>query len=355
MLKKISLLVLCCSLFLSLALAKTTEAATPFKATATITGTEYPIKKQGDIIIFNVAEYLNANPKLNESNKLEKFSFSTEKDIKTISFEYNFDSLEEYLPKPWLEELAKWEQTLQVNGKKAEYHVPTVLGEWENGQDGVSIKVLLDYLYGPGQLSATANISYVDGTNENILLVIINENDAGWKHIAENWFYFNEDGSLKTGWVKDKNIWYFLKTNGAMKTGWVKDKNIWYFLNTDGAMETGWVKDKNIWYFLNTDGAMETGWVKDKNKWYFLDDNGAMKTGWVKDKNKWYFLNTDGAMKTGWVKDKNKWYFLNTDGAMKTGWVLDKNKWYYLYADGSMALNTTISGYKLDKTGAWIQ
>ncbi|CAI3243987.1 hypothetical protein CNEO2_550034 [Clostridium neonatale] len=40
---------------------------------------------------------------------------------------------------------------------------------------------------------------------------------------------------------------------------------------------------------------------------------------------------------------------------MKTGWLKNSDgSWYYLNSDGSMAANTTINGYKLDKTGKMV-
>lgn len=61
-------------------------------------------------------------------------------------------------------------------------------------------------------------------------------------------------------------------------------------------------------------------------------------------------------MKSGWHLDADgNWYYLDNDGSMKTGWFKDTNgKWYYLNSNGSMAFNTTINGYKLDNSGAWI-
>ncbi|MVX67486.1 N-acetylmuramoyl-L-alanine amidase family protein, partial [Clostridium chromiireducens] len=62
-----------------------------------------------------------------------------------------------------------------------------------------------------------------------------------------------------------------------------------------------------------------------------------------------------GAMKTGWVKDGANWYFLNASGAMATGWVQDGGNWYFLNASGAMLSNTTVNGYKLGASGAWVK
>jgi len=103
-----------------------------------------------------------------------------------------------------------------------------------------------------------------------------------------------------------------------------------------------------------TDTKLNEGWNLVEGKWYFGNVDGSKKIGWVSTGGKWYYLQTDGIMKTGWVLDNNKWYYLNSNGAMQTGWILDNGNWYYLYGDGSMAANTTINGYKVSASGAWI-
>jgi len=99
---------------------------------------------------------------------------------------------------------------------------------------------------------------------------------------------------------------------------------------------------------------LKYGWNLIRGKWYYGNVDGDRKFGWVSSNDKWYYLGNDGIMETGWVSVENKWYFLNNDGAMQTGWVIDSDKWYYLYDNGSMAANTTINGYKLGASGAWI-
>lgn len=119
---------------------------------------------------------------------------------------------------------------------------------------------------------------------------------------------------------------------------------------------TGWVKNADgTWSFNKADGTKSTGWVKDGSTWYFLNANGIMQTGWVKDGSSWYFLNASGAMKTGWVKDGANWYYLKASGAMATGWVNDNGTWYYLNGSGAMLSNTTVNGYKLGASGAWVK
>nr|WP_241393976.1 glycoside hydrolase family 3 N-terminal domain-containing protein [Clostridium beijerinckii] len=148
-------------------------------------------------------------------------------------------------------------------------------------------------------------------------------------------------------------------TEVAVKNKWSKNSDgTWSFINSNGEKATGWVQDGNNWYRLDTSGKMQTGWIKDTDgTWYYLSNNGAMSTGWLKDTDgKWYYLNSNGAMKTGWLEDTDgRWYYLNSDGSMKTGWFKDADgKWYYFNNSGDMATNTTIDGFEIDSTGAWI-
>lgn len=182
----------------------------------------------------------------------------------------------------------------------------------------------------------TGYLTDKDGKQSTMTLTVKTE---GWSKVNSKRYYFNEDGTFKTGWFKDAGKWYYLNpNNGAMATGWAKVNGKWYYLDSEsGAMKTGWAKVSNKWYYLDANGTMKTGWVKVSNKWYYLDANGAMKTGWAKVSNNWYYLDANGAMATGWEKISGKWYYFDTvSGVMKTGWVKISNKWYYFYSDGHM-------------------
>ena len=175
----------------------------------------------------------------------------------------------------------------------------------------------------------------------------------GWIQDKGTWYYADSNGVMKTGWYKVSNKWYYSTPSGAMQTGWIKLSNKWYYLSSSGAMESGWVKLNNTWYFLNDSGAMQSGWFKAGTTWHYANSSGAMQTGWTEVNSTWYFLDNSGAMKTNWLQQGGKWYFLNNSGAMQTGWQLINNKHYYFYSNGQMAANTTVGGYKLDKSGSW--
>ncbi|MGG3564910.1 S8 family serine peptidase [Neobacillus rhizosphaerae] len=183
-------------------------------------------------------------------------------------------------------------------------------------------------------LSSDAAIVVVKGTATD-KPVVNTVPEKGWIFANQHWYYFNDQGNLVTGWQNIGGKWYYFDGNNVMITGWLQ-------LGT-------------TWYYLESSGAMKTGWLKSGSSWYFLESSGTMKTGWLKSGSSWYYLNGSGAMMTGWLKSGSSWYYLNGNGVMMTGWVKVGTSWYYLYSDGRMAYNTTIQGYKLGASGAWVK
>ncbi|OOM75220.1 N-acetylmuramoyl-L-alanine amidase family protein [Clostridium sp. BL-8] len=139
--------------------------------------------------------------------------------------------------------------------------------------------------------------------------------------------------------------------------GWTQlADGTWNYYDATGTkVVNNWADVGGVWYYLGADGAMATGWFNSNGTWYYLKSSGAMATGWVNDNGTWYYLNASGAMATGWINDNGTWYFLKSSGAMATGWVNDNGTWYYLNASGAMLSNTTVDGYVLNASGAWIQ
>ena len=102
--------------------------------------------------------------------------------------------------------------------------------------------------------------------------------------------------------------------------------------------------------------TLTKGWTLKDGSWlYSADGITYAKSSWVNDKGAWYYLNANGTMATGWVNDKGTWYYLNGNGSMATGWLNDNGTWYYLNGNGSMAANTTVDGYTLNASGAWVK
>lgn len=113
-------------------------------------------------------------------------------------------------------------------------------------------------------------------------------------------------------------------------------------------------------------------WVKTGDSYTYRYSDGTLALDcWLEitwnDTKHWYYFNAKGVMMTGWVKDNlGNWYYLNPTsngvyGSMVTGWNLIDGKWYYFNEKGdgfkgTMLYDTTTpDGYKLDKSGVWIQ
>ncbi len=102
--------------------------------------------------------------------------------------------------------------------------------------------------------------------------------------------------------------------------------------------------------------AMTNPYTQNNNTPSYVTVSQSHNTGWVNVNNIWNYYYSDGSKATGWILTGGNWYYLNSTGQMLTGWFLDSDgKWYYLYESGAMAANTTIDGYKIGPSGAWMQ
>ena len=192
-----------------------------------------------------------------------------------------------------------------------------------------------------------------------------------WDDGYTEWYYANEDGSLLTGWQQIGGKWYFFNT-------WYYDEESGYFIppymfsdgtfTIDGKDETfdangawvedggssyasSWAQEGGSWYYYKG-GSKATGWQAIDGVWYYFDASGAMAADAIVDG---YYVDANGAMvSNSWIQKGGAWYYFGGDGAMLTGWQTIDGVWYYFYADGTMAANTTIDGYTIDGSGAWV-
>ncbi len=127
------------------------------------------------------------------------------------------------------------------------------------------LSLLLSFLYIP-------ILSYGECIQDDINQ-IYNESRTtgknGWQLIADNWYYFNENGYIDTGWKHISDKWYFFSpisdgTKGRMLTGWQWIDGKCYFLSPEGTenyphgsmYENGMTPDG---YMVNESGA----WFND--------------------------------------------------------------------------------------------
>lgn len=108
----------------------------------------------------------------------------------------------------------------------------------------------------------------------------------GWRLIDGQWYYFGQDGYMKTGWIQDSNgKWYYLNSDGSMVNNTTIDG---YELGADGA----WIPEvENALSNINSDATTISGvtGVKsaDITKIVFYDGRGGVnKPVTVEDKQK---------------------------------------------------------------------
>lgn len=229
----------------------------------------------------------------------------------------------------------------------------------------------------------------------------------GPHHSGKTWengyyYYFNPDGSMRTGWICDeydmKGEWFYCYENGEMAIDtWLWDSGYcgWYYLDSNGYMirATSRFFDNSLYWFRNN-GKMVTGWANvdtevalatiwsgtdELGNWYdwiYCNSSGIAPSGWCWLDNGWYYFYY-GQMFSGWhwIPENNAWFYFNRfSGKMLTGWqfLIEystdpylgtptfayyngelKGFWYYFYPDGSLATNTNINGYWVDSAGRW--
>ena len=120
----------------------------------------------------------------------------------------------------------------------------------------------------------------------------------------------------------------------------------------------GWNKLADGSYMYGTaDGYVTSAWKWIGSSWYYFDAKGIMATGWQQLDGAWYYFYTWGGMAKGWAQVNGTWYYLNPNGGkmLSNGWNWIDGKCYYFYSWGGMAANTTIDGYKVDASGAWVK
>lgn len=222
---------------------------------------------------------------------------------------------------------------------------------------------------------------------------------VGWELLDGSWYYFDEDGWMRTGWVLDKDTWYYMNpsgdmasdtwidgtyyvgTNGAMYTdAWTPDG---YYVGSDGAwvfdvtpsleIDGEWKLDSSGWWWSYYRGGYPKGeWKEIKGDWYYFQDNGyIMQESWLEaDDSKWYYFGSDGAMLEGtWSQINGNYYYFNGDSVkngFKTGemlhstWIKYNAKTYHMAADGHMASQSWVhkpgatSDYYVGEDGAFI-
>ncbi|WP_243446932.1 L,D-transpeptidase family protein [Clostridium perfringens] len=188
-------------------------------------------------------------------------------------------------------------------------------------------------------------------------------NYKGWKKIDDEWYYFNGNGTLKTGWLSLGGKRYYLNDqDGNMVIGALAIEGKQYYFNSNGELikKTGWLKGENLetggicWYYFDEEGNLQKGFRNIDGVNYYFTENGFMATGVqnVKQKDGNYKLmlfseNGKFIDKAGWyeVKDSSNdssWYYINSDYTLATGLKEINNKFYYFDPDSGMMISNKL-------------
>ena len=78
---------------------------------------------------------------------------------------------------------------------------------------------------------------------------------------------------------------------------WIRDDKGWWYRNRDGSWTiNNWQNIRSAWYFFNEEGYMKTGWISWQGKDYYCDQSGAMLYNTTTPDGIW--LNEDGSAAT---------------------------------------------------------
>lgn len=154
------------------------------------------------------------------------------------------------------------------------------------------------YLDDEGNLSRSMMVDeyYVDENGKRVINTWIEvQNDDEWDEDAPDvyYYYFGKDGKAAMAkWQVIEGKYYYFDDEGHMKTGKMELDGDTYYLGkeTDGVMKTGWVQLTNeaedpeedtVWHFFDNAGKMVMNQVDRKiNGNYYSFEDGVLQTGW---------------------------------------------------------------------------
>jgi glucan-binding YG repeat protein len=385
----ISFMSLLCVLFLQ---PQPSAAASLFSATATINGEEYTIKNDQQQFIFNIDQFVS-NEGIKETDKLEKITISTPKGVQKVTLNFGDNPL------------LSWDQELTVVNGKADYILSDILGDFDQGNDGVSIQNLRQLLYPvDNKISADVTAIYTNNHTEKLGLSITQDKEL---ELPESENVHVDGASLITDQGKieaaGSNNQFTLNLAGvdgetsitaitlyseeaetvsafALDSYLFGDSTDLKFVDKTATLDFSkidftnlpdeYIKDvqKTEWtnvqelrdLFKQIDTNVLTGIVSDHEGNQSAFTIKIVIDGWKMENGSWFFYNADGSKVTGWVDD-NGWYYLTNSGEMKTDWLLYNEKWYHLGKNGKMQTGWVYDKgwYFLNKDGAmergWIK
>ena len=231
------------------------------------------------------------------------------------------------------------------------------------------------------------------------------EKQTGWLKDGIDWYYLNEDGSMKVDeWFTDTdgNIYYFRTWGGMQYNAWGSlDGERYYFRSWGAAWNNGWHQIGGQWYYFSPDGTAmrNTTELVDRDIYSFDEEGRMLHDTWVTSGDNLYYLRSwGGALNTGWNRLDGEWYYFDTEtaaarrncmefidndlyafddsgkmlhdqwgeydgapcyfrswgGALDSGWHVIDGKTYYFYYHQCMT-DAWVGGNYLDETGALVE
>ena len=115
------------------------------------------------------------------------------------------------------------------------------------------------------------------------------------------------DPATAHGWALNDMGQYLYYKNGKALTGTQTIDGAKYFFNTDGTLKTGWVNDGDNWRYYNGKKLL-TGWQS-------IGSNSSIQT---------YYFDTYGTMVSGkWQQIDDTWYYFHADGSLAKNTTID--------------------------------
>ena len=184
---------------------------------------------------------------------------------------------------------------------------------------------------------------------------------TGWQRLNNDWYYFNEDGSMKADEFCeiDHDYYYFRSWGGMQYNNWYQNPSDgnWYYLRSwGGALNNGWNRLDGDWYYFDGDCTMKKDELVqlDGDLYYFRSWGGMQYNNWYQNPSdgNWYYLRSwGGALNNGWNRLDGDWYYFNGDCTMKKDELcwLDGNLYYFRSWGGRQYNNW----YRNPSDGKW--
>lgn len=176
---------------------------------------------------------------------------------------------------------------------------------------------------------------------------------TGWLKLGIDWYYFNQDGSMKSDELCqiDGNLYYFRDWGAMQYNNWYQNPadGSWYYLRGWGAaVNYGWLHQGADWFYFNGDCTMkkdELCWIGGE-LYYFRNWGAKQYSNWYQNPadGKWYLFDKEGkAFRNCQARNGIDTYYFNDDGSMYTGWKEENGKIYYYRDWGAMAYSMTLT------------